>query len=93
MYYFLYFLLLFQVLHLYFYLLFLLFLKLNTTTPFPIILDGVIQKDTLKYLKKNEKWVYELLEKERVVLQDVFYAFYKNKKTFIIKQSEVNSIE
>ncbi len=69
------------------------FLKLNTTTPFPIILDGVIQKDTLKYLKKNEKWVYELLEKERVVLQDVFYAFYKNKKTFIIKQSEVNSIE
>ena len=57
------------------------FLKLNTTTPFPIILDGVIQKDTLKYLKKNEKWVYELLEKERVVLQDVFYAFYKNKKT------------
>ena len=69
------------------------FLKLNTTTPFPIILDGVIQKDTLKYLKKNEKWVYELLEKERVVLQDVSYAFYKNKKTFIIKQSEVNSIE
>lgn len=69
------------------------FLKLNTTNPFPIILDGVIQKDTLKYLKKNEKWVYNLLEKENVVLQEVFYAFYKNKKTFIIKQSEVNSIE
>ena len=69
------------------------FLKLNTANPFPIILDGVIQKDTLKYLKKNEKWVYNLLEKENVVLQEVFYAFYKNKKTFIIKQSEVNSIE
>ena len=69
------------------------FLKLNTTNPFPIILDGVIQKDTLKYLKKNEKWVYNLLEKENVALQEIFYAFYKNKKTFIIKQSEVNSIE
>lgn len=67
------------------------FLKLETANPFPLILDGVIQKDTLKYLKKNETWVYDLLKKEEVPLKEVFYAFYKNKKTYIIKHSEVQS--
>lgn len=69
------------------------FLKLDTANPFPIILDGKIQKDTLKYIKKNETWVYNLLEKEGVPINEVFYAFYKNKKTYIIKRSELQSID
>lgn len=65
------------------------FLKLDSANPFPIILDGAIQKDTLKYLNKDISWVHNLLIKEKVNLDEVFYAFYKSHKTFIIKKSEL----
>lgn len=66
------------------------FLKLKTSNPFPLILDGIIQKDTLKYLKKDEKWVKEILDKKGVDQKNVFYAFYKNNDTYIIKKSNLN---
>ncbi len=56
--------------------------------PLPIILDGKIQKDTLKDLKKDENWLYSLLKVKKVKLDDVFYAFYKDKQLFIIKNSD-----
>lgn len=65
------------------------FLKLSTSNPFPLILDGIIQKDTLKYLKKNENWVYNILEKKEIKLNEVFYAFYKNNDTYIIKKGDI----
>ena len=54
----------------------------------PIILDGKIQQDTLKSLKKNEAWLNSLLKTKKVKLDDVFYAFYKDKQLFIIKNSD-----
>lgn len=65
------------------------FLRLDTTNPFPIILDGIIQKDTLKYINKDEEWVKELLIKEHIKLNEVFYAFFKNNKPYIIKRSDL----
>lgn len=65
------------------------FLKLRTSNPFPIILDGIIQKDTLKYLKKDEKWVKDILRDKNVKLNNVFYAFYKDNDTYIIKKSNL----
>ena len=56
--------------------------------PLPIILDGKIQKMTLKRLNKKEKWLNELLEAKKVKLDDVFYAFYKDNQLFIIKNSD-----
>ena len=56
--------------------------------PLPIILDGKIQQGTLKKLKKKEKWLNELLATKKVKLDDVFYAFYKDKQLFIIKNSD-----
>ena len=56
--------------------------------PLPIILDGKIQKTTLKRLKKKEKWLNELLASKKVKLDDVFYAFYKDNQLFIIKNSD-----
>lgn len=56
--------------------------------PLPIVLDGKIQTGTLKSLKKKEKWLYELLESKKVKLDDIFYAFYKDKQLFIIKNSD-----
>ena len=60
----------------------------NGYYPLPIILDGKIQQDTLKSLKKNENWLNCLLKTKKVKLDDVFYAFYKDKQLFIIKNSD-----
>ncbi len=63
--------------------------KEESLCPLPLILDGTIQKDTLKELNKNEKWVKETLKKEGVSLKEVFYAFYHEKKIFLIRQSDL----
>ena len=61
----------------------------NSPLPLPIILDGDIQLDTIKHLKKDKKWVYDFLDKKDIKLQDVFFAFYKDKNIFIIKNSDL----
>lgn len=53
--------------------------------PLPLILDGDIQEDTIKHLKKDKKWVYNFLDKKDIKLEDVFFAFYKDRNIFIIK--------
>ena len=58
--------------------------------PLPLILDGEIQKDTVAQIKKDEKWILKTLKNENVDLQNVFYAFYKDKNLFIIKQSDLD---
>ncbi len=63
--------------------------KEKTPLPLPLILDSNIQTDTLKHLKKDEKWVYTLLKKKNIDIKEVFYAFYKDKNIFIIKNSDL----
>ena len=63
------------------------FLKMNSDYPMPLILDGSIQKDTLKKIKKNEIWLKRTLNSKGLKKENVFYAFYKNKKIYIIKRN------
>lgn len=57
--------------------------------PLPLILDNKIQEDTLKHLHKDSKWVFNLLNKRNINIEDVFYAFYKDKNVFIIKNDDL----
>ena len=57
--------------------------------PLPLILDNKIQEDTLKHLHKDSKWVLNLLDKRNINIEDVFYAFYKDKNVFIIKNDDL----
>ncbi|MBP3461507.1 MAG: DUF421 domain-containing protein [Bacilli bacterium] len=57
--------------------------------PMPIILDGIIDFEVLKEIKKDKLWLYKLLEKQNLKLEDVFYAFYTKNKTYIIKKSDL----
>lgn len=57
--------------------------------PLPLILDGQIDYSVLKEIKKNEKWLNLILEKNKIALNNVFYAFYTREKTFIIKKQDV----
>lgn len=54
--------------------------------PMPLIIDGIIQYETLADINKSKEWLYKLLKNEKTELDKVFYAFYKNNKCFIIKK-------
>ncbi len=64
--------------------------KHESPLPLPIILDGKIQENTLKFLNKDSSFVNEILRDRDLNLEDIFYAFYKNKNIFIIKYSELD---
>lgn len=66
------------------------FFKLKSPYPQALILDGQLQTKVLKYIKKTPEWVEEELAKSNLFIKDIFYAFYKNNKIFIIKKTDVN---
>lgn len=57
--------------------------------PLPFILDGEIDYEVLKEIKKDKKWLNEILIKNNISLDNIFYGFYTKKKTFIIKKEDV----
>lgn len=61
------------------------FLKTSSDYPMPVIVEGEIDNNTLKYINKSKVWVLNELRKRKVKLEDVFYSFYKNNKLYIIK--------
>lgn len=63
--------------------------KLKSSYPMPLILDGSIQKGALKHIHKSEAWLKSELKDKNLTYEDIFYAFYKNKKIYIIKKTEV----
>ena len=61
----------------------------KTDYPFAIILDGVIQDDVLKSINKTEEDILKILENRNISLDNVFYAFYRKDRTFIIKRDSL----
>lgn len=61
----------------------------NSDYPLPLILDGIIDYSVLKEIKKDYNWLIDILKKKNIELDEVFYAFYTNNKTFIITKSEL----
>lgn len=57
--------------------------------PMPIIMDGVINNEVLKDMKKNTNWVMKILKDKKLRLEDIFYAFHTKEKTFIIKKDDL----
>ena len=43
----------------------------------------------LKEIKKDKKWIDNMLNKKKIKLEDVFYAFYTKDRTYIIKKSDL----
>lgn len=57
--------------------------------PLPIIVDGRIDKDLLKKTDISHDWLIKEIEKENLKLENIFYAFYKNKKLFLIEKDKI----
>lgn len=64
------------------------FFKLKSAYPMPLIVDGNIQSKALKYIHKTNSWLELELNKKNLNLKDVFYAFYKQGKIYLVKKSE-----
>lgn len=56
--------------------------------PMPLIVDGEVDENTLKNIKKNYIWLNDLLKSKHLKLNDIYYAFYRDNKTYIIKKDE-----
>ncbi len=63
--------------------------KTKSNYPMPIILDGEIQKKALDYIKKNKSWLEQELSKKNLTIKDIFYAFKKKNKIFLIRKSNL----
>ncbi len=64
------------------------FFKIKSSYPMPLIVDGTIQDKALKYIHKNKIWLENELKKKKLKLKDVFYAFYKGGKIYLVKRDE-----
>lgn len=65
------------------------FFKTKSNYPMPIILDGEIQKKALQYIKKNQGWLERELAKKGLTVKEVFYAFKKKNRIFLIRKSSL----
>lgn len=61
----------------------------NSEYPMPVILDGIVDFDVLKELKKDFNWLNKLLKEKNIKLEEVFYAFYTNNKLFLITKNDL----
>lgn len=64
------------------------FFKLKSAYPMPIIVDGNIQKKALSHIHKTSSWLELELEKKKLKPKDIFYAFYKQNKIYIVKKND-----
>lgn len=60
--------------------------KTKSDYPMPLIIEGDIQNDTLKTIKKSKEWLADKIHSKGILVNDVFYCFYKNNKIYIIKK-------
>ena len=57
--------------------------------PMPLIVDGELQKKALDFIKKDKRWLENELEKKGLKITDIFYAFKKKTKIYLIKKSNL----
>lgn len=64
-------------------------LHAKSNYPMPIIVDGTLQEKALSYIKKDKRWLEKELAIKGLKIEDVFYAFKKKNKIFLIKKSNL----
>jgi uncharacterized membrane protein YcaP (DUF421 family) len=62
-----------------------LIIKNDKEVPIPIIWDGRVDYLSLRLIHKNVNWINKIIEKEKISLENIFYAFYKQNKVYIIQ--------
>lgn len=65
-------------------------LKMKKTIPLPVIIEGVVQCETLKELNRTEEWLKNILKQNNLEAENVFYAVCKNNHIYLIKKGNFN---
>lgn len=56
--------------------------------PLPLILNGIVDMNTLKKINKNEIWLDKELEKLNLERENIFYCFYENNNLYVIESKK-----
>ena len=65
------------------------FLKLKSSYPMPLIVDGKVQEDVLVEVNKSHSWLKKELAAKNLSSKDIFYAFLKKNKIYVIRKSDI----
>ena len=57
--------------------------------PLPIIINGIIDEDTLIQINKNKKWIDKELSEKNIKLENIFYCFFQNNSLYIIEKDKI----
>ena len=60
----------------------------NKDYPLPLILNGEVDINTLKKIKKNERWLDNELDKRCINRENVFYCFYEDNDLYVIESKK-----
>jgi uncharacterized membrane protein YcaP (DUF421 family) len=63
--------------------------RIHSDYPMPLIVDGELQKKALTHIHKNKYWLDRELGRKNLTISEVFYAFYKGNKIYLIKKNEL----
>ena len=63
--------------------------KFRSSYPMPLIVDGTIQEKAIEHIHKSKDWLLKELDDNNLSIKDIFYAFYKNNKIYIVKTSDI----
>lgn len=58
--------------------------------PLPVILDGIVDEDVLIQIGKTRDWLDKKISEKKLIIEDVYYAFYRNNNLFIINKETLN---
>lgn len=54
--------------------------------PLPLIIDGIVDNDSLLNINKTTVWLNKVLEENNLSVSDILYAFYKQNKLYIVRK-------
>lgn len=63
--------------------------KTKKAYPMPLIIDGKVQDKALLYIKKDKDWLMNQIIEKNLTLENIFYAFYKNNKIYVIRTTNL----
>lgn len=57
--------------------------------PLPVIINGILDLETLTQIRKNEEWINKELESKNIDIDNIFYCFYQNNNLYIIEKDKI----
>ena len=63
-----------------------LYTKYANNSPLSLVIDGDIVERSLMQIRKNRRWLNDILEGKKIEITDISYAFLLNDAVYIIKK-------